>query len=226
MLSPQSGPIHAVSSTEATNQGQDVIILDEFLSQGDFKSLTEFIEQSESQFSLSNVNAADGREAGPNPECRLSRVLYELGPYHSLISERLHIILPTVLERMGRAPFKVSEIEVQLTASNDGDYFKRHQDNDFLSSRKISYVCFIHKEPKAFVGGELKIYGLPGQEDRHFYCINPQHNQIVFFPSHLIHEIAPVSVSSREFMDSRFTVNGWIHKKVSQDGPLPSADGW
>jgi SM-20-related protein len=42
--------------------------------------------------------------------------------------------------------------------------------------------------------------------------IVPQPNQIVFFPCSLLHEITPVECPSRAFADSRFTLNGWLHK--------------
>jgi SM-20-related protein len=34
----------------------------------------------------------------------------------------------------------------------------------------------------------------------------------VFFDSHLMHEVLPVSVPSGAFEDWRFTVNGWLHR--------------
>jgi Rps23 Pro-64 3,4-dihydroxylase Tpa1-like proline 4-hydroxylase len=37
-------------------------------------------------------------------------------------------------------------------------------------------------------------------------------NQIVFFPSETLHEVLPVECPSGEFADSRFTVNGWLHR--------------
>jgi Rps23 Pro-64 3,4-dihydroxylase Tpa1-like proline 4-hydroxylase len=40
----------------------------------------------------------------------------------------------------------------------------------------------------------------------------PQQNQIVFFPCSVLHEITPVECPSRAFADSRFTLNGWLHK--------------
>jgi Rps23 Pro-64 3,4-dihydroxylase Tpa1-like proline 4-hydroxylase len=40
----------------------------------------------------------------------------------------------------------------------------------------------------------------------------PQQNQIVFFPCSVLHEITAIECSSRAFADSRFTLNGWLHK--------------
>ncbi|MBE9012911.1 2OG-Fe(II) oxygenase, partial [Pseudanabaenaceae cyanobacterium LEGE 13415] len=42
--------------------------------------------------------------------------------------------------------------------------------------------------------------------------IQPINNSIIFFPSHFLHEVLPVSCPSRQFADSRFTLNGWIRR--------------
>jgi Rps23 Pro-64 3,4-dihydroxylase Tpa1-like proline 4-hydroxylase len=45
-----------------------------------------------------------------------------------------------------------------------------------------------------------------------YQSIEPRQNQIVFFPCSTLHEITPVQCGSRDFADSRFTVNGWLHQ--------------
>jgi len=35
---------------------------------------------------------------------------------------------------------------------------------------------------------------------------------ILFFDSHLIHEVLPLNVPSGEFADGRFTLNGWLNR--------------
>ena len=49
---------------------------------------------------------------------------------------------------------------MQLTAHNDGCYYKIHNDagSEKTANREISYVYYFYQEPKAFSGGELKIY--------------------------------------------------------------------
>ena len=42
--------------------------------------------------------------------------------------------------------------------------------------------------------------------------MTPLQNQVVFFESHCLHEILPVSSPARGFADRRFTVNGWFHQ--------------
>ena len=71
--------------------------------------------------------------------------------------------------------------------------------------------------PKQFSGGELRIYDSRRENDNYvptanYRTIVPEQNQLVLFASGLSHEITPVDCPSGQFADSRFTVNGWIHK--------------
>ena len=43
-----------------------------------------------------------------------------------------------------------------------------------------------------------------------YRTVEPTDNSIVFFASEEMHEVRPVVCESRAFMDSRFTINGWI----------------
>ena len=100
--------------------------------------------------------------------------------------------------------FPLGRIEPQITASNDGDYFRLHQDGGPDDTREISFVYFLHSEPRRFSGGELRILT---------ETVPPCGDTLVLFPSTSPHEVLPLSLPSRAFADSRFTVNGWIHRQ-------------
>ena len=127
--------------------------------------------------------------------------------------------LPHVLLALRKRPFPVTALEIQLTASNHAEFFRVHTDNndDEVRSRELTFVYFFHREPRRFAGGELRVFdtvrtdGVPTPAKR-FQLVYPLQNQIVFFPSPYLHEILPVICPSREFADSRFTVNGWYRK--------------
>jgi Rps23 Pro-64 3,4-dihydroxylase Tpa1-like proline 4-hydroxylase len=127
-------------------------------------------------------------------------------------------VLPAVLQRLQMEDISVKGIESQITASNDGDFFHNHHDNSepAVRSRQLTFVYFFHKEPRPFEGGELRIHDFCLESGQYvsagtYQAIAPQPNQIVFFPSSLLHEITPVECPSRRFADSRFTLNGWLH---------------
>jgi len=142
-----------------------------------------------------------------------------LGPYHDLVVNRIRSAWPRILQKLGQSAFVAADVEVQMTASNDGDYFRRHSDNgqELDADREITFVYFFHREPRKFRGGELRIYDSRWQDGRFVSSLNyrgvvPQQNQLVVFASCLEHEITLVECPTREFADSRFTVNGWFHR--------------
>jgi SM-20-related protein len=110
---------------------------------------------------------------------------------------------------------ETGDLDVHVTASNEGDYFRVHNDNGHpaLAHRRLTFVFFLHRVPKPFQGGELAIYA---GTDHHalrrrvLAAIQPVHNRLVIFPAALLHEMRVVSVPSRHFADSRFAVVGWF----------------
>ncbi|NEO56885.1 MAG: hydroxylase [Okeania sp. SIO3B5] len=139
----------------------------------------------------------------------------------ALIQSKILETLPEVLAKLNLRPFEISEIEAQLTAHNDGCYYKIHNDagSEKTASREITYVYYFYQEPKAFSGGELRIYDTElkaGAAITHdnFQTITPANNSIIFFNSRCRHEVMPVVCPSKAFEHSRFTVNGWIRRLV------------
>jgi Rps23 Pro-64 3,4-dihydroxylase Tpa1-like proline 4-hydroxylase len=150
---------------------------------------------------------------------RRSRVLMDLGKHEEVLLGRIRCVLPRLLEQLGVEEFPVARVEAQITASNDGDFFHEHCDDaqEMIASRRVTFVYFFHREPRQFEGGELRLHDTRQRGERPFsigsyQTIVPQQNQIVFFPCSLLHEITPVESPSGGFADSRFTLNGWLHK--------------
>ncbi len=202
----------------AMMDGAPVLVLEEFLAPQELDRLAQYVQAHESDFVLSEVVAPGAAATTVDFEHRKSRVLFELGEHEDVISGRILSYLPRILPAVGLEPFPIARVEAQITASNHGDFFRPHEDNGDppLRTRELTFVYFFHREPKAFLGGELRIYDPRatngGSAVRACRVIVPQQNQIVFFPSHLLHEITPVNCASRAFADSRFTLNGWFHR--------------
>jgi Rps23 Pro-64 3,4-dihydroxylase Tpa1-like proline 4-hydroxylase len=194
----------------------DHVIIEEFLAPAEIAALTEFALANESRFHSSLVVRPGAEDGTVDVRSRKSRVLDDLGTHAALFRHRVARVLPYVLERFGLEPVPPRVIDVQMTASGDGDFFRLHSDNGGQHrSRRLSYVYFFHAEPPGFEGGGLRLHQA-GEAQRsrgksRARTVAPRQNQIVFFPSHVLHEIMPVSVPSRKFADSRFTLNGWIH---------------
>jgi SM-20-related protein len=195
------------------------VVLDEFLAPQEMQELSRFTLEHEADFCVSHVVSRDSTEGVVSENHRRSRVFMELGNQQDLILARIQSALPLVLSRLNIEQFPVTSVEAQITASNDGDFFRGHSDNSdpTTASRRLTFVYFFHREPRRFSGGELRIHDSRNGRDRQiatgsYQTIVPQQNQIVFFPCCALHEITPVECPSGLFADSRFTLNGWLHK--------------
>jgi SM-20-related protein len=193
-------------------------LFEEFLAPEELRSLIEFVLSHEREFQISKVMSDKGNGGETDYNHRKSRVLFSFGRFHDLISARLRSYFDRIQKSLRVPSFSISRIEAQITASNDGEYFKIHNDNTHaaLVTRRVTYVYFFHREPKAFTGGELRLYDSRFDGRRYvagqsFRTVVPQQNMVVFFPSYFMHEIVTVNCPSRSFADSRFTLNGWIH---------------
>lgn len=211
-------------SSVATAEKPDVlrancVALDEFLAPQELEELTRFTLEHEAEFQTSEVYSASVDRGVMNDEYRRSRVLMELPEQQEMILARIKSVLPQVLEKLGMEEFTIADVEVQITASNDGDFFLCHNDNgsEGVSARYLTFVYFFHREPRQFEGGELRIHDSHLQDgvyvsDGSYQTIVPQQNQIVFFPCELMHEISRVKCPSLHFANSRFTLNGWLRQ--------------
>ncbi|MFM2429900.1 MAG: hypothetical protein RLZZ511_1113 [Cyanobacteriota bacterium] len=139
--------------------------------------------------------------------------------YADIFLDRVKQVMPRVMAHLDLPEFAVARIETQLTAHNDNNYYKIHNDNSSAdtAARQLTYVYYFNREPKGYSGGNLEIYDTTMENGRavagaHSQIVEPKNNSIVFFPSYYLHEVRPVICPSREFADSRFTMNGWIRR--------------
>ena len=155
----------------------------------------------------------------PGGATRVSHGLTDLGPLRTPVRNRAREVLPQLLSSLGMhgLPYKLEELE--LVAHNDGAFFKTHVDTNLtgegpLVRRVVSAVYYFNAEPKAFSGGELRIYGLGPTAG--FVDVSPEDNTLVGFPSFMPHEVRLVSCPSKRFRDSRFAINIWFHKPPAE----------
>jgi len=168
--------------------------LENFLSLESNSELIKLAILSEKSFVPTNT-------ATNEPDYRESAVLYQFPS--ELVTDKVATVIADVTKRLGMELFEASQIEAQLTAHNDGCYYRIHNDNGSpdTANRCITYVYYFYTEPKGFTGGELVI----GEEK-----VEPINNSIVFFDSGLQHQVLSISCPSRLHWNGRFTVNGWI----------------
>jgi len=189
-----------------------IVQIDDFLTDAELARLMEVTLWAEPRFKPSPLSSyrADHRQS-----------LMIAAPYKvsELMLRKIRAIMPEVMEQLRIGAFTVGKIDCQITANVDGSYFKAHTDagHDGPIKRVLTYVYYFNRDPKGFTGGELRIYDdelrngkFVGTES--FQIVEPRNNSIVFFNAAVMHEIMPVVVPSKQFRDSRFTVNGWVER--------------
>lgn len=145
---------------------------------------------------------------------------------------KLRSILPSAWARLGLEAIDQYRIEMDITAHLSGGHYKPHRDSSegHLYNRKLSYVYYFHREPKRFSGGDLHLYDKNEENEEagskgafSYFRIEPLHNSLVLFPSHCFHEITTVECDTDDFMDGRFTVNGWVRRRKRDSAGAPTS---
>lgn len=190
--------------------------IDNWLSVEEHRHLLNYVAQQQPHFVSADMTIEGSLH-------RKAWVLFSFPEFSSIVEARIRAIFPDILAQLSLPSLEISKIEAQLTAHNDGSYYKLHTDNGIydrspeskIKNRLLTYVYYFHNEPKAFSGGELRLYDstfinhLYDKADS-FQSIEPRNNRIVFFLSRQFHEVMPIRCPSHAFADSRFTINGWI----------------
>lgn len=207
--------IHQNQNLQTTNSNilpSHYLQIDNFLTPEEHKRLIKYVLQKESYFIPTSTSTND-------LNYRQSMVLYSVTEFSELIVKQIKNIVPDVISKLNLPSFCVSQIETQLTAHNDGNYYKIHNDNGSpeTATRELTYVYYFYQDPKPFFGGELRIYDSKVSNNSYvnaesFKTVEPRNNSIVFFLSRYMHEVLPVSCPSKAFADSRFTINGWVRR--------------
>lgn len=161
-----------------------------------------------------------GPTSAVRAEIRRSRTLGDqIGGYETMLRQRVLAVVPELIERLGVTAFAPTGVEVELVAHEHGAFYKRHVDlytggdrQVMRSDRLISVVYYFNREPRAFAGGELRIYPEPWarQGGPEHYDIAPANDLAVAFPSWVPHQVMPIDCASRRLEDARFAINCWV----------------
>lgn len=186
--------------------------IDDFLTPAENEQLLEYALQNQKHYQASKT--IDGPKPDSDASPRKSQVLFAIkdSKWKKIFIDRLKLHLPHVTASLRLPGFHFQSAEIQLTASNDGDFFKRHADadhnDDRVAPRLLTFVYYFHRLPKPFSGGDLLLYGpdAGGQVT----AVTPRNNCLVSFASNCWHEVDIVRCPSGTFGDSRFTINGWL----------------
>lgn len=200
------------------------VVIDDFLSPREHRELLALALASENAFKA-------GTAVSKDPEYRQNLVIMGFGNtvHAKLVQNRLLVWFPILAKNFGMAAFPLAMVESQLTAAGEGQFYKVHQDDGRSLPRALSCIYYLHREPRGFAGGTLRLYdcieknGSPNPADT-FTTVEPVNNRMVVFPSEEFHEAMPVRCPSGEFADYRFAVTNWLHR--SEEPNSEATFGW
>ena len=191
----------------------------DFLSPDELAALLDYSLSSRDRFKPSQL-------AGKivDPSRRRSEQLGDLGPHRQLFENKLHAMADDLFRSTGTRPFDIDHVELEIVAHNDGAHFNAHSDipigpgrerlggdSSGRHDRLLSGVFYYYREPKAFSGGQLRLFRFGGGEGPDDYVdLEPEQNSLVIFPSWAVHEVRMIHCPSGRFEDSRFAVDAWL----------------
>ena len=187
-----------------------------FLAPGECERLLALGLAAREQLTPARVGAGHGRL---DPEARVN---LEICDRRTETEVRLQIVpkvrslVPEILARLRMDGIGRCSIEMSIRVYLDGGFYRAHSDNhkEHHHQRKLSFVYFLHREPRRFSGGDLLLHDTDidarTYSFRRFSRIVPLRNSIVFFPSGYCHQVTPVRCGTDDFGDGRWAVNGHV----------------
>lgn len=207
--------------TTASHRGliPPYIVLQDFLSEGTVADLLDFALSRQSDFEPTRL-----RRDSLEPSNRISSGSRNLGTYREMFKSKMLGLVPELTARLKMPSFDPSAVETEIVAHGDGAFYKRHIDTqtalyqDIDQIRLLSGVYYFNAEPKSFGGGALRLYAIGDAAAEDFVDIEPLRNSFLVFPSWAPHEVTTVTCPSKRFIDSRFAINCWVHRRKTVKG--------
>jgi Rps23 Pro-64 3,4-dihydroxylase Tpa1-like proline 4-hydroxylase len=155
----------------------------------------------------------EARRASSRPNC-----LRGLDPeVHRIFDQGLRAAFESALPRLMVPAYTVEFLEVHGLIYRSGDFFEAHNDTPPNGPRRVTFVYTLHRQPRAFSGGDLLLYDSkvapPGGEGSFAAThtrLAPTDNRLLLFPSEFFHEVVPVGGVGSD-ADARIAINGWFH---------------
>ncbi len=191
------------------------LVLRDFLKEDTVTALLDYTLAREQAFQPTKVGRFE--EGKADPAVRISHGTRDLGEFKPLLKAKILALVPDLVAKLGATTVEATKVELELVAHNDGAFYKRHIDTQTASERMhirvLSGVYYFYGKPKAFSGGALRLYAIGDPAMQTFIDIEPDHNTLLVFPAWAPHEVMPVACPSKRFVDSRFAINCWVHRR-------------
>jgi predicted 2-oxoglutarate/Fe(II)-dependent dioxygenase YbiX len=192
-------------------------VLPGFLDAGFRRRLRRLVAANDDGFGASTVGT--GRL---DPELRRSLRLRDPDAM-AIVQQRfvplIAAALPGLTDLLAPGLPTARRIECKVTSCPAGSYFHAHRDDRAHEApavsnhdRVLSYVCWFHREPARFTGGELFLHdtstnGYDAVSGTRFV---PTSGTLVVFPSGTYHSVLPVGGDEVDLVDTRLAVTGHV----------------
>jgi SM-20-related protein len=206
------------------------VVFEQVLGAGRVAALLDHVTARRDDFGPSIVSTRGSGTFVVDDKLRRSLSLLDLGPFESEIDAAARSIAGAALAALHVAETAVEPRQFELVAFRDGDYLGAHIDTTARADkvRVLSSVYYFATTPRRFTGGELRLHGLPRPsagsrpEPAPHVDVAPDTDTLVVFPSMLRHEVLPVHVPSGAWLESRFTINCWLHRVQPSAADVPA----
>jgi hypothetical protein len=145
-----------------------------------------------------------GRLAPVAADGHASYMWREPGAVRDRVSSLILDAIPDVAPRVGLGTFTPAAIEMTLKSVRHGA-LAAAPPLDALDERSLGFVYFLHREPRRFEGGALRLRF--GSDE---CLIEPALNSMVFFRGGTTASVDAVHASTDQLIDSRLTLEGWV----------------
>ena len=124
---------------------------------------------------------------------------------------RVRAALPRTVRELGVDVSAAPDLYGAWACHHNGDFHVRHFDvgettSSFCDNRRVAYIYYLHRRPRAFAGGDLMLYP-PGADP---IRIRPAHNAFIAFPPETEHEVEPVRCDPDDWGAGRFSIGGFV----------------
>lgn len=197
------------------------LYIEEFMTNDELSAIWDTIKHNRNNF-MDSTTYGKIEDTAPrvNNTYRKSETLSKenLGDISKWFLNKVYSRLTEVWPYVHLNPFEQTLTEMQLTRHGNNGFFKIHQDSgvrESIRDRTLTFVFYLHKEPKHFSGGEILLFDTDTKIDEFgnkFTKMVPSNNSIIFFPSNYFHQVTPIHLEEDTFENGRFAIHGWLHK--------------
>lgn len=218
ILSIETQPTDAFGAPPSLARTAPYVRIPDFLPQSAHDAILRFALSKEDDYTTSTVKGSSREANHADLRVRNSSVVRDLKGLSTTFEKELGELVPDVMRVLEMEIPDEFEFEIQLTAHNDGAFYKMHRDNNTpsTSARQLTFIYYFCKQAKGFSGGEIRLFDSLQDSDaaaESHIDIEPDDNSLLLFPSGVPHEVLEINCPSKAFENSRFTLNGWLRLK-------------